>query len=204
MSYNFDERSTFGDLFKYIASEMKFSERNMSVKSLRNNVKKQILNAKPGDITKDGDIIWDFNLEDCKIKESLESIGLNYGTTEIEVLCIRITETGDGGSGLICDVVTYIIENWKDILEVASNIVTIGMAIDYFINLERNEPYINKERIVQTIRKQEQWKAGFCSTKNFEGKEVVEESIMTYMNYTKDEETKEWVKKQTNEDTNRG
>ena len=192
-SYDFDGNSTFSDLFEYITSESELKKKNMSVWSLRDFLKEQIYNAKLGNITKDGNIVWDFNLEECKIKESLESINFNPKTTEIEILCTRNEEIGDGGSGLICDTVQFIISNWKDILEVASDITTIGMAIDYFIKLEENEPYINKERIKKTVKTRERWKAGFCSKKNFEGKDLVEESIMKYLEYTKEEETSEWV-----------
>lgn len=192
-SYSFDNSSTFSDLFKYVTSKSELKKKNMSVWSLREFFREQIYNAKPGIITKDGNIIWDFNIEECKIKESLESINFNIGTTDIEVLCTRNEEIGDGGSGLICDAVQFIINNWKDILEVASEISTIGMAINYFIKLEENEPDINKVRIEKTVKTRERWKVGFCSRKNFEGKELVEESIMKYLEFRKEEETNEWV-----------
>lgn len=195
LSYDFDENSTFGNLFEYITSELELEKNKISVWSLRSDVEQEIFNFKSGNITKEGKIDWDYDLKQCRIKDSLETVGFNIESRGFEILCTRTEEIGDGGSGLFIDEIKFLIDNFREILETAILLYNTGKAIKAFKEFLDNGNNVNKERLVRTIRKQERWKIGFCSTKNFDGKEIVEESIMKYFEYTKDEETKEWVDK---------
>lgn len=193
ISYQLDEDSTFSHLFNYINSEMKLQEKNISIWTLKEETERSIYNAKHGIITNNGSIDWNYTLEDCKIKESLELVGINPRHTEIEILCTRVEEIGDGGSCLFIDEIKYLIDRFVEILEFAIDLYGIAKAVAAFKNFIEKGNDTNKERIVRTIRTKERWKFGFSSQNKYNGQEIVEESIMKYLNYEKDEETKEWV-----------
>lgn len=190
--YDCDANATFGDLFAYINAEKNLEERDYFPSGLGQNMNEKIMQNSSGSFSSSGIIDWDFNLKNCEIIPSLELISTNPESTTIEI--IYTGPIGSGGAmGLSIEEIKLIIDTFGSILDVAIKTVELGTAVAVFINFLEAEKDVTKERIFKTIKKKHSWKKGFSSKEEFEGKDIVEKSIMEDMEYTYEEETQTWI-----------
>lgn len=187
--YEVTENTTFGDLFLYLENELKLKDKGFYPISIDHDLAERIFNSTDGKINENGQIIWDYKLEDQKILESFARIGMD--STSFSVLCTGAI--GSGGEISIVNTLKDLVTKYGPYLGSAMDLIELIRIIRSFLNFEFKNKHTNKERINRTITKRPQWKFGFISKKRFVGQDIVEKQIMIELGYTKDEEKQEWV-----------
>lgn len=183
------ENMTFGDLFLYLENELKLEDKGFYPVTIDNELAERIFNSTDGQINEDGQINWDYKLENQKILESFDRIGVNLQS--FSVLCTGAI--GSGGGIPIIDTLNNLITKYGPYLGSAMDLIELMRIIQSFLRFESKNEHANNQRIKRTIKKRPQWKFGFISKKKFVGKDIVEKQIMIELGYTKDEEKQEWI-----------
>lgn len=187
--YEVSENVTFGDLFLYLENELKLEEKGFFPVTIDNDLAERIFNNTDGQVNEDGQINWDYKLENQKILESFDRIGMNLQS--FSVLCTGAI--GSGGGISIIDTLNNLITKYGPYLGAAMDLIGIIKIIQSFLKFESKNEHANNQRIERTIKKRPQWKIGFISKKRFLGKDIVEQQIMIELGYRKDEEKQEWI-----------
>lgn len=189
LSYKITEETSFGDLFFYINQELKLEEKEYSPVTIDYDLAEKILNSTKGEVNKNGQIIWDYRLENQKILRSFREI--DRYPESFSVICNG--PMGSGGPSDIINLLDELIHKFGPYLGFAVDIVEATKIVKGFLKFLWVEKDINAERIEKTIKSRTVWKLGCITTKKFVGKEQVEEHIMSLLEYSKDEGKNEWV-----------
>lgn len=187
--YEITDNTTFEDLFLYLENELKLEDKGFYPISIDHNLAERIFNSTDGKINENGQIIWDYKLEDQKILESFARIGMD--STSFSVLCTGAI--GSGGEISIVNTLKDLVTKYGEYLGFAMNVIEVIQIIIAFVRFMLKNHDANQERIKRTITKRPQWKFGFISKKRFVGQDIVEKQIMIELGYTKDEEKQEWI-----------
>jgi len=187
--YEVSESTTFEEMFSYINKELDLEKKDFFPITIDYDLAEKIFKSTEGEVNKDGQISWDYKLEDQKILQSFREI--NIEPDGFSVICKG--RVGTGGPVDIKTLLDELVQKFGPYLGSIVDIIEVGRIVKGFLNFLSVEKDVNAERVEKTIRSKTTWRIGCISTKKFEDKEIVEEQIMSLLEYTKDEEKQEWI-----------